>query len=248
MNNLLGVYWDLDGTIANTELEAHLPAFNLSFKNLDIDWCWDEETYINLLKINGGLRRISYYSSKNKYDFEEKFLRKIHLTKQKFYLDLINQGKVSLKVGVYRLIKELMERNIKQYVITSSSKSQVRALMNNLFKEFNPFEFFITSEDVEFHKPNPLPYLKAISKSGINPKNLIVFEDSNPGLESAIAANLPTIFVPSNIPIELNKNLNVKCIVDTIGDVNNNSIVVKGPVNNNTFVDYEFLHKFLNTF
>jgi len=26
---LEGVYWDLDGTIANTELEAHLPAFNM---------------------------------------------------------------------------------------------------------------------------------------------------------------------------------------------------------------------------
>jgi len=29
---LEGVYWDLDGTIANTELEAHLPAFNNAFK------------------------------------------------------------------------------------------------------------------------------------------------------------------------------------------------------------------------
>ena len=28
MTYLKGVYWDLDGTIANTELEAHLPAFN----------------------------------------------------------------------------------------------------------------------------------------------------------------------------------------------------------------------------
>jgi len=31
---LEGVYWDLDGTIANTELEAHLPAFNNAFNDL----------------------------------------------------------------------------------------------------------------------------------------------------------------------------------------------------------------------
>ena len=33
MTYLEGVYWDLDGTIANTELEAHLPAFNFAFKS-----------------------------------------------------------------------------------------------------------------------------------------------------------------------------------------------------------------------
>ena len=59
MAYLEGVYWDLDGTIANTELEAHLPAFNNAFNDLGIDWNWDTNTYIKLLKINGakiGLR------------------------------------------------------------------------------------------------------------------------------------------------------------------------------------------------
>ena len=37
MANLEGVYWDLDGTIANTELEAHLPAFNHAFNDFGID-------------------------------------------------------------------------------------------------------------------------------------------------------------------------------------------------------------------
>ena len=54
MTYLEGVYWDLDGTIANTELEAHLPAFNNAFKDLGINWNWDTNKYIKLLKINGG--------------------------------------------------------------------------------------------------------------------------------------------------------------------------------------------------
>ena len=54
MAYLEGVYWDLDGTIANTELEAHLPAFNNSFKDFNLDWNWEISTYIDLLKINGG--------------------------------------------------------------------------------------------------------------------------------------------------------------------------------------------------
>ena len=59
---LEGVYWDLDGTIANTELEAHLPAFNYAFNDLGIDWNWDTNKYIKLLKIIGGKNRIAYYA------------------------------------------------------------------------------------------------------------------------------------------------------------------------------------------
>ena len=51
---LEGVYWDLDGTIANTELEAHLPAFNFAFNDFNLNWNWDRSTYLDLLKINGG--------------------------------------------------------------------------------------------------------------------------------------------------------------------------------------------------
>ena len=41
MTYLEGVYWDLDGTIANTELEGHLPAFNQAFNDLGVGWHWD---------------------------------------------------------------------------------------------------------------------------------------------------------------------------------------------------------------
>ena len=65
MSYLEGVYWDLDGTIANTELEGHLPAFNKAFKDFGIDWKWDTDKYVQLLNINGGKNRIAYYSKSN---------------------------------------------------------------------------------------------------------------------------------------------------------------------------------------
>ena len=86
---LEGVYWDLDGTIANTELEAHLPAFNNAFNDLGINWNWDTNTYIKLLKINGGKNRIAYYAKSNDDDFSEDLILKIHETKQIHYLEII---------------------------------------------------------------------------------------------------------------------------------------------------------------
>jgi len=245
---LEGVYWDLDGTIANTELEAHLPAFNNAFKDLGIKWYWDANKYIELLRINGGKNRITYYSKLNKDDFSDNFIIKIHEYKQFHYLNLIKKNCVKFKTGVFRLINELHKKRVRQFIVTSSSRNQVDLLLEYLFNGFNPFEFIISSDDVEFNKPNPLPYLKAIKLSGINKINSIVFEDSNAGLQSSLAANLPTIFVPSNIPIVLEENIKLDCILESLGDENNVANVIKGPKLKKSYVDYSFLSNYLMTF
>ena len=245
MTYLEGVYWDLDGTIANTELEAHLPAFNNAFRDLGINWHWDSNKYIELLRINGGKNRIAYFSKSNNDDLSEDLIIKIHEKKQYHYLEIIKENCVEFKTGVFRLINELHRKKVRQFIVTSSSRKQVDLLIEYLFNGFNPFEFIISSEDVELKKPNPLPYLKAVKLSGIKKNNSIVFEDSNPGLISALAANLPTIFVPSNIPIVLDENIKLNCILDCLGDEDKVANVVKGPKLKKSYVDYSFLSDYL---
>ena len=246
MSYLEGVYWDLDGTIANTELEAHLPAFNRSFEALSLGWYWDEKTYIDLLKINGGKNRIAFYANKKNQEFTEEFISRIHLEKQKHYLSLIKDGAVSLKNGVNRLVNELKSRKVRQFIVTSSSRIQVTLLVDLLFGNENPFEFFISSEDVNLHKPHPLPYLKAIDLSGIKTSNSIVFEDSIPGVKSSLSANMPTICVKSNIPTYFDENIHLKCLVNSIGDDEKNTKIIIGPLLNEKYINYEYLVKFLN--
>ena len=248
MNYLEGVYWDLDGTIANTELEAHLPAFNLAFKDFGINWYWEKKEYIELLRINGGKNRINYYSKSTNESLSQDLIIKIHEKKQFHYLELIKKNCVNLKTGVFRLISELHKKKIRQFIVTSSSRKQVDLLVEYLFNGFNPFEFVISSEDVELKKPHPLPYLKAVQYSGIKKNNSIVFEDSNPGLKSSLAANLPTIFVPSNIPIILEENIKLECILDSLGDEDDVANVVKGPKLKKSYVDHSFLSDYLMTF
>jgi len=245
--NLEGVYWDLDGTIANTELEAHLPAFNLAFKDFGLNWNWETNKYIQLLRINGGKNRIAYYSKSNEDDLSDDLIIKIHEKKQFHYLEIIKKNCVNFKTGVFRLINELHRKKIRQFIVTSSSRKQVDLLIKYLFNGFDPFEFIISSEDVELKKPNPLPYLQAVKLSGIKKNNSIVFEDSNPGLISALAANLPTIFVPSNIPIVLEENIKLDCILDSLGDENNVANVIKGPKLKTPYVDHSFLSDYLKT-
>ena len=157
MTYLEGVYWDLDGTIANTELEAHLPAFNLAFKDFGLNWYWDQNKYIQLLRINGGKDRIAYYAKSINNGLSHDLIIKIHEKKQFHYLELIKSNIVKFKIGVFRLINQLHKKKIRQFIVTSSSKKQVDSIIECLFNGFNPFEFIISSEDVELKKPNPLP-------------------------------------------------------------------------------------------
>ena len=249
MTYLEGVYWDLDGTIANTELEAHLPAFNKAFNDFDLNWNWNVSTYIDLLKINGGKNRISYYSKIINEDISNQVILKIHERKQYHYIKIVkNENKISLKIGVYRLIKELYDKKVRQFVVTSSSKKQAILIINKLFKEFNPFEFIIASDDVQFHKPNPYPYLKAKEISGIECKKSIVFEDSGQGLRSSLAAKLPTIYVPSNIPSVIDKDIDLDCFLDSLGNDNHKPIVIKGPKLDGRYIDCSYLDNFLMKF
>ena len=248
MTYLEGVYWDLDGTIANTELEAHLPAFNYAFNDFNLNWNWDISTYLNLLKINGGKNRISYYSKLINNSMNNQEVKKIHERKQYHYINYVKKNNViSLKMGVNRLIRELHKKKVRQFIVTSSSKKQAKLIINQLFKEFSPFEFIISSDDVQFHKPNPMPYLQAMKLSGIKFNKSIVFEDSTPGLRSSLAAELPTIYVPSNIPADIDKDIDLDCFIDCLGNESCKAKVIKGPKLDRNYVDFDYLEKYLMT-
>ena len=248
MTYLEGVYWDLDGTIANTELEAHLPAFNYAFNDFNLHWNWDKSTYLDLLKINGGKNRIAYYSKLINKTLNDQDVKKIHERKQYHYINYVkNNNVISLKKGVYRLINELQKKKVRQFIVTSSSKKQAKLITNQLFKDFNPFEFIISGDDVKFLKPNPLPYLKAMRLSGIKFYKSIVFEDSIPGLRSSLAAKLPTIYVPSNIPAVIDEDIDLNCFIDNLGNDNRKANVIKGPRLDSKYVDCAYLEKFLLT-
>ncbi len=245
---LSGVYWDLDGTIANTELEAHLPAFNYAFNDFNLNWNWDISTYIDLLKINGGKNRIYYYSKMLSKPINMKYVVKIHERKQYHYINQVkNNNVISLKSGVLRLIKELYEKKVRQFIVTSSSRIQANLIINQLFREFNPFEFIISSDDVDIHKPNPQPYLKAIKLSGIKVHKSLVFEDSFPGLSSSLSAKLPTIYFPSNIPANIDNNITLDCIIENLGNDSNNGNVIKGPKLYGHNIDFAYLDNYLMT-
>ena len=89
--------------------------------------------------------------------------------------------------------------------------------------------------------------LQAMQLSGIKPHKSIVFEDSSAGIRSSLAAKLPTIYVPSNIPAVIDKDIDLNCIIDNLGNDNCKANVIKGPRIDSHYVDCSYLEKFLLT-
>lgn len=81
------------------------------------------------------------------------------------------------------------------YVVTNSNKPAANALLRRLSMDDIPL---LTADDVEFGKPNPEPYLKAMLLLGVSPKKCIVFEDSKGGVSSARAAGAGAVIAITN--------------------------------------------------
>ena len=50
--------WDVDGTLAETELDGHRVAFNQAFEAQAVPWRWSEARYGELLRVTGGVERL----------------------------------------------------------------------------------------------------------------------------------------------------------------------------------------------
>ena len=59
------------------------------------------------------------------------------------------------------------------------------------------FQAVVTYEDVKRGKPAPDTYLEAARRLDVDPSRCLVFEDTPLGIESATAAGMQSVLVPS---------------------------------------------------
>ena len=231
MTRLQAVFWDVDGTLADTELNGHRPAFNQAFSDCGLNWNWNEELYTQLLNIPGGRQRMQYYAEQLGAPINQAFLDRLRRSKQQHYLKIASSGIVTLRAGVSRLLQELNSAGVQQWIVTSSGQASVEALLQSLPSELaGIFKGMVTADDVDRHKPHPDPYQLALHLSRSNRANVVAFEDSSPGLLSAKAAGLCCLLTPSPWDAELDNNLkNADAVVDQFGDVDQASRILSGP-------------------
>ncbi|MEO7988260.1 MAG: beta-phosphoglucomutase [Chryseolinea sp.] len=102
--------------------------------------------------------------------------------------------------GVKLLLNELRRRGIK-IALASSSKNAKTVIQ--LLHIQNEFDVIVDGTMTVNSKPDPEIFLLAAQKLGLNPKDCLVFEDAEAGVEAALAAGMQCIGVGS--PDQLGK-------------------------------------------
>ncbi len=205
MSQLEALIFDVDGTLSETERDGHLVAFNLAFKEADLDWNWSVALYGQLLAVTGGKERIRYYLSDFYSDergeaFVEPedfaaFVADLHAAKTRFYTQLVADAAVPLRTGVVRLIQEARDAGLRMAIATTTTPANVTALLTHTLgaESIDWFEVIAAGDIVPAKKPAADIFLYAIEKMNLKAEQCLAFEDSENGLLSANGAGLKTV-------------------------------------------------------
>lgn len=198
------LFWDVDGTLAESERDGHRVAFNRAFEASGLAWRWDVAYYGELLRITGGRERL-LHDMRNRSDApataaeREALALAVHQRKNAIYAELIRDEGIALRPGVLELMQECREQGVRMGITTTTSKVNVDALLRS---HLGPtwatwFAVLVCGEDVASKKPDPEVYLKAIERLGVGPLETVALEDSPGGVAAARAADVPVIVTRS---------------------------------------------------
>lgn len=201
---LSALLWDVDGTIAETELYGHLPAFNRAFHEVGLPWHWSEQEYARLLDITGGKERIQAYAQQNDPartlhpDWPQQ-LEKLYQLKTRCYADYVATGAITLRPGVLSLMRQAYQAGCKQAIVTTTATANVTALLSrNIGPQWRDwFACVVCGEDVAQKKPHPEAYIKALQELALPAQACLAIEDSPNGLAAARGAGLGCLITRS---------------------------------------------------
>lgn len=246
MTDLASLIFDVDGTLAENE-EGHRAAFNRVFAEWGLGWHWDRAIYDRLLSVTGGRERLHHYIEHYRPSFHptlprDQFIGALHARKTEHYVALLAQGGIPLRPGVARLIRESRAQGLRLAIATTTSLSNVIALLEIALggQARDWFEVIAAGDAVAQKKPAPDIYVNALERLDIDPARCLAIEDSANGLQSALGAGVQTLITTS----EYTRNENfsgASLVVDQLGEPDMPFRVRAGDANGFRYVSVDLL-------
>ena len=180
------VLWDHDGVIVDTE-PWFFEATRATLEDLGVDV--SHEQWLRYQSRGQGLVRLVRESSAPDTDLAE-----IRSRRDDRYDELLRRNDVLID-GALDTLERVAEQRRMALVTTS-----LRRFVDQLHGDssvLDHFDFVITAEDCERHKPHPEPYMRAMKLLGASPSHCVAVEDSPRGLTAAVAAGLRCVVVRS---------------------------------------------------
>lgn len=254
---LRALMFDVDGTLADTEPQGHLPAYNRAFKELGLGWQWSKKLYRQLLLLPGGRERIEHYLSEHAPDLgphrdeiernRKAWVESLHRLKSQHFRERLEAGEVTLRPGVRRLMLEAGQTGLQLALVTNASRASLEPFLEyTLGPDLRGHVDVIASgEEVTHKKPAPDLYRLALRRLGRRPGECVALEDSAMGLAAARAAGIPVV-VTVNADTRDQDFSDALLVVDRLGEPDSPCQVLAGPRREVTCVDVPLLRRLLD--
>lgn len=189
LTNKKALLIDCDGTVADT-MSAHAKAYELAFALNDVPFNINDHNNFAPL---GGKVLMEQTVIKNGYGNK---VDDIVRDKQKL-LQICLERYIRPNVELIDLIRRRPE-GMKAYIVTNGRRNSIRTVLNILGLTYH-IDGLISPEVLGSVKPSPEPYNYAMVVASmdlgenVGPEDVIVFEDNQVGIDSALAAGITNI-------------------------------------------------------
>lgn len=202
------VIFDFDGTLANTN-QMIINSFKHIYSVFHNEEC-DEEHVMNTF---GEPLSLTLSRDFCQHNFEDVIACYRDYQKDRF------NDEVTLYETVEETLEYLKSKNIKMGIATSRLKNSTESALEK-FNISKYFDVIISANDVEKHKPDKEPLIKAINELKSSPEKTLYVGDSRFDMECAINAEAtPALAGWQHGSKELAEKYNIKYVLNKMWDL-----------------------------
>ncbi|RYD65908.1 MAG: HAD family phosphatase [Verrucomicrobiaceae bacterium] len=135
------------------------------------------------------------------------------------YMGLVEDAyrNVAPSAGAIDLLRTAQAHDMTIGVVTSNTETLTRTWLRTVGL-FPMVHIIVSGDDIKCGKPDPEPYLKALSQSGCEASISLAVEDSILGARSAVAAGIPTLLL-SGSPLAITLEATVIDHLDRVAEL-----------------------------
>ena len=193
------VFFDMDGVTIDSEPQWQRSETTLMER---FGYIWSEEDQAHC--VGGPLTRVGEYmalksgSQLNGSWFMEQLIS--------IQMEAMRDG-AELLPGVSDFVQQCRDAHVPVALVSASPRNIVDSVLSALPKNF--FDFSISSDEVVRTKPDPLPYLTAAKRLGVQISASLIIEDSKTGIQSAKSAGAYILAIPHFFSLESTSRMKV---------------------------------------